>query len=70
MRCEECGNKDLTMQSIKGTIWPYKDHRGLEFSVDYACLTCTECGNVVLSCKDIIKIDAVLEVIYQNSKVL
>jgi len=51
--CGECGSQNLKLQSIKGTVHPWRDFLNVELLCDQEAFVCQECGNIPMTSKDI-----------------
>lgn len=60
-RCGNCGGKVFERRSLKGRVYPYKDHLRVPLLYDYSVQVCTECNAEVLSNKDVWELNELLE---------
>lgn len=60
-RCGECGSSDISIKNIKGQHFLFKEYRKVPLLEDYSVRVCNNCGNSILSNKNIWELNELLE---------
>ena len=61
MRCGECGSEHIITESVKESLFDFKDFINVPLQFDYEVRTCQECRNQILSNVDINQLDKLIQ---------